>query len=173
MTWDTWVTYAGQAMGLGKLCPHTVDKLIESAMEKALRRQVASASQRSEFEEGIFIEPISKLVAVHGRTKQAKSTDAASTPQAARHLRSTVVGAQWPQARKFKARLVGFPWCLKCGVSDGALAHRHSACRRTAEARSSSKSNMPTRATTPRATHGSGGWPLLHPRIGLPGRPTG
>ena len=79
---------------LGKLCLRTVDKLGENATEKALHRQVASAAQRPELEEGIFIKPISKLLAVHGNTKRTKSADAAWTHQAAGHLRSTVVGAQ-------------------------------------------------------------------------------
>ena len=127
MTWVKWVNDEGTVIDLRMLCPRTVDKLVEIAIETALHKQVAGASGKSEHEQGIYLDPIVRVIDPATRNK-----DPRWTPQAAAHLRYTVVGAQWPQARKHRAGLVEDP---RCGAANGSLTHRHCGCRITAEAR--------------------------------------
>ena len=57
ITWDEWVNDEGVVICLGKVCPRTVDKLVDNATEKTLHRQIANASERPQFEYGIYLDP--------------------------------------------------------------------------------------------------------------------
>lgn len=85
------------------------------------------------------------------------------------------MGAQWPQARNFKAGIVSDPRCLRCGAAEGNLAHRDCGCRVTAEARIQ-QLGVEFADTCDHADEDSWWWEgalIPHPRIKLPGRPTG
>lgn len=67
MTWDKWVNDDGVIAHLTETCPRAIDKLVEDATEKALHKQIAVASGKPELEQGLFLDPIAKLLSAHGQ----------------------------------------------------------------------------------------------------------
>lgn len=85
MTLDTWDTDDGTVIEFGKTCPRTVDKLIETATEKALHKQIANAGGRLEFEQGLFLEPICKLLTKHMGNQKGPTVATPNGPLRPRH----------------------------------------------------------------------------------------
>lgn len=73
-------------MDLDVLCPRTIDHLGENATESALHRQVAQGMGKLEFEKGIFLEPIAKLIGQPTKARLPRGADWTWDAKAEAHL---------------------------------------------------------------------------------------
>ena len=92
VTWGKWVNNEGTFIDLRKFCPRTVENN-QKRHRQTLHKQIVGANRKPEFEHGIYLDPIVRVIDPAARNKNPQWT-----PQAAAHLHSTVVGAQWPYA---------------------------------------------------------------------------
>ena len=90
--WDTWITDLGTQVVLNSFCPRTVEQLVIDATERLSHSEIAKQMGLPRLANGILLEPIVQLV------RKTTGTDEQPWGRAeAAHLRSTVVGGQWPK----------------------------------------------------------------------------
>ena len=90
--WDNWITDQDVQINLNRFCPKTVERLVVDATERACQREVAKQMGLPRLSNGILLEPILQLIRkTHGTEDKPWGRAEAA------HLRSTVVGGQWPQ----------------------------------------------------------------------------
>ena len=115
-----WTTHDGTVLDLADdISPRSLQSLIAKAVERWQYQQVAQHEGLEHLRHGIHIGPIKKVIS---------SLTARQLTKEASGLRSTVIGAQWPQARLFEAGLAACDQCQKCGAAAGTLPHRHGSC---------------------------------------------
>lgn len=101
--------------------PRTLRRMIDDSV---VRWQIKQLSKHEELEPVCFGEGPT----MQGLKKAMKHLAAKNEHGPAAALRSTVVGAQWPEARLHAARLSESDRCLKCKEARRTLVHRHAEC---------------------------------------------
>ncbi len=107
----------GMTYDLLRISPYELLAAVEVAVERTIYADIAEELGEPMLRDGIKLDTVNRMI--HGSKLQ---------PMERAALRSTVVGAQWPQQRLFDAGISEDNFCRRCRRAPGTLQHRHFGC---------------------------------------------
>ena len=126
-------TAEGDVVDLRRESPAAVRRLAEKAAEAVLLRSLNLWGQDVSEADHLLSRLVPRLEPLRAMFRQPGTFGGA---RAMGILWSTVIGAQWPQARLHEAGLVATAECQLCKEEPGTLVHRSGSCQFTAAWRS-------------------------------------
>ena len=123
-----WRSHKGVLIDFSQLCPRTILKLVDQAVEAWQWSQVAAGEGLEHLHAGCNLALLRRLTS-RGRPPRSLA-DVYRTLQVSEraYLRSVIVNGQWPMVRKAAVGNSASAACLKCQAPRGSLWHRHLLC---------------------------------------------